>query len=424
MNDLGNILVMGAGAAGLGLATFTKANSSARVGVWLRNSDRGRAKVSELNDRPIHIRTQQEHLKNYEVTAQLDEIGHQLEGFNDYETVMVCLPSTAYGDVTRALCRWSELKSVKQILLIAAPLGANALLKRRAKEVAPDLDIISLSSFPAAMKFNQSSHQIQIKGKKGRIFLSQPNSPQVQEQVISWLSPWNITASWQPSALEVESRNINLYAHPTFAIHPRVLDHIFGQRTLPVYLYRFEPEGPLSLATFRKMVAFHEEIAAVLAGLGCPRFNVLAFLNDDGYPLPASVLSQDDIQSYTTSTHDGQVAMMMARYAGLLVDPHSTPDPITGEYFPFSKVAVPAIAPDGEKPAAMPRIPAEEYLIAKMLQLLGSRLATETPITNSLVLTVEQYVQRFEQEKSRTLLPALNDLKDLAQSLTEGLIVA
>ncbi len=426
MNGLGNTLVMGGGAAGLSFAAFLKSLGDSKVGLWLRDSQRGKNKIREIreNHSTVRLRTKQANLKEYEGGCRFDQISSNMSEFKNYETVVICLPACAYVDVIPLLSGWDELSKVKQMILVAAPLGANALVKKSLGPVANEIDILSLSSFIAAVKFGASATELIIKGKKRRIYISRPKNPALTSSLTRLLASWEIDIVWLERAIEVEARNINIYVHPPFVINRRVLDRIYLHQEHPVYLYRFEPEGPLSLTAFRTMLNLYNESTDILDRFGAKTFNLLAFLNDDNYSLPESYLSRHDIDSFPKQSFEGRLALLMARYGGLLVDPYSEPDAKSGEYFPFSKVSIPVAYALDDGEYQLPRSPVEEYLLLQTLMLLSRACSTDAKTLHELAERVEQYTVEFEQARKVRLTPSLSQIKSFARNLADATIDA
>lgn len=134
--------------------------------------------------------------------------------------------------------------------------------------------------------------------------------------------------------MEAEARNISLYVHPALFMNDFSLNAIFDESGSRKYVYKLFPEGPITQDLIRDMLSQWKEMMSILDRLGMGRINLLKFMTDDNYPVRNESLSRQDIDCFEHLESIHQEYLLYIRYASLLIDPFSQPDP-EGKYFDF-----------------------------------------------------------------------------------------
>jgi hypothetical protein len=129
---------------------------------------------------------------------------------------------------------------------------------------------------------------------------------------------------------------------------------------------------------------------SILDQLGMAGINLLKFMTDDNYPVRIESLSRQDIDRFDQLQTIHQEYLLYIRYASLLIDPFSEPDP-DGKYFDFSAVPIRSLFINQEGCLDIPRMPKEDYYRIKIIQGIARFLKVDCP-------TIDRFIQTYENK--------------------------
>ncbi|WP_010497364.1 opine metallophore biosynthesis dehydrogenase [Paenibacillus elgii] len=326
-----------------------------------------------------------------------------------WDTLFLCTPSDAYNDVLRAL-QPDSLTRLKTIVLLSPGMGSNLLVQSLLGASKDRIDVISLSTYYAATKFEPGSFRAaRTKAYKKRISIAsdKPDSMAVRDvkRFVESLGVHCVVAS---RSIEAESRSITTYVHPPLFMNDFSLDEIWGSGISKKSMYKLYPEGPITPDAIRTMVRLWREISEWLRSLGAEPVNLLRFLNDDNYPVHEATLSRDEIDRFTEWEPVKQEYLLYVRYASILIDPFSVPDE-NGRYFDFSAVPYKQAYQDGNGKWMIPRIPLEDYKKLKLICGLAQKADIAMPQASALIERFEARLDAFVRDKGADRVhPELN----------------
>lgn len=289
-----------------------------------------------------------------------------------WNTIVLATPADRYPDAAAAL-RLSERAAAKRIVLLSPGIGSALLLQSALGTDSDRFEIVSLSSYYAASRLDQSEDRaltVIVKGKKKKIELgtSCPSSPFAAEMK-RFVEELGIQCGMSASPLEAECSSITTYVHPPFFMNRISLEEIFNVRPSKKFMYKLYPEGPITPHSIRSMTLLWKELSAVIRSLGIEPLNLLRFLNDN-YPVRVETLSSTDIDRFPEAEPIEQEYMLYVRYASIQIDPFSDPDE-NGRYYDFSAFPYEQVKPDGHGGWSIPRVPYEDYMRLKLMKELG-----------------------------------------------------
>ncbi|MBX3167578.1 MAG: opine metallophore biosynthesis dehydrogenase [Candidatus Eremiobacteraeota bacterium] len=369
------ILVAGGGPVAFLYARLFLA-SGARVQMWQRGRET-ECRFSLETDSPRHARW----TGHFQLHSRVH--GEQ-ELWSEIDWIVLAVPAPAYGSVFRSLTTRRPDLLEAAWLLPSATLGSSLQLEGASR-------IVSLSSFFAASKrVPGETSRFLLRGLKRRIYAG-ATAPGLAAPIAELLAQIEVETSELLNPLAAEARNIVTYVHPPLCLNEHALGWIF-QPGPPKYMYKLYPQGPITREVMESMLRAHEEIQFLLGLLGVRPFNLLAFLNDDNYPvLPVSIDPQK-IADFPRLSFEERTLLLYIRYASLLIDPWSQPDENTGNYPDFSAVAMPALHENG----TVPRVPLEDYRTALNYAHLGLKLGVKTPEISRLCHNFESALAGWE----------------------------
>ncbi|WP_440108814.1 opine metallophore biosynthesis dehydrogenase [Paenibacillus sp. QZ-Y1] len=413
---LGNVLIVGAGPAGIHVAVDLSQGWSRRIGLANRKGIHTNRLKNELEHQSFWLRTEVlvERSKHLSAAARLD---HFYAGFetieDDWQTIILCVPSHSYVEVIRELKLANRLQ-VEQIILISPGIGSNILVQESLGLARDRVEVISFSTYYAATKFDPGVSNLLksiVKGMKRKIYIgsSQANSNMLFE-LQGFMASLGIEAELTSHPIEAESKSITTYVHPPFFLNSFSLNEIFSLTHSTKYMYKLYPEGPITPDAIRSMVRLWKEISSVVVKLGTKPVNLLKFMNDDNYPVQEQTLSRAEIEGFVQLEEIHQEYLLYIRYASLLIDPFSTPSE-QGQYRPFAAVPYQQVSLNQERKWVIPRVPYEDYRKLKLMYSVGQALHIQMPQTKTFILTFENQIEEFmeEQETVDFRLDVVND---------------
>jgi staphylopine/pseudopaline/yersinopine synthase len=386
---------------GLGPVSLATARLLERNGLGFRflarYSDRSEQRASRLENGgvPFRVMVEKPELASWSgiVRGSVSFFDSTLETglcHDPTSLLFLAVPHTAYEEVIHAL----DLASFEGgIVLLSPGLGASA----RIESLLGHSRVFTLANFWGAAKYHDS--EVVLKAIKKRVYAG-TDDPALGLRLRDLFRHTEIEITSLSSSLAAEFRNITLYVHPVFTFAPITFRASLGLDSVPKYLYKLFPEGPIERRRTKLYAAFTEEVMNLAAGLGIPRFNFLSFLHRDNYSVPSCFLEEEEVDQFPDLDSDRQGDLIYARYSGLLVDALSQPDR-DGRYFDFSAVPVSRVDFDKEDNPA-PRIISEDLFHLLLLCRLAQALAMDTPALENLVGDYQDTIRQLSASKAKT----------------------
>jgi hypothetical protein len=425
---LGNVLIVGAGPAGIHVAVDVSKGWSHRLGLANRKGIHAERLQNELVQHSFRLSTEVlvERAQHLSGNAILNCF---YAGFDivedDWQTIILCVPSHSYVGIIREL-KLDQWLQVERIILISPGIGSNILVQESLGLAREHVEVISFSTYYAATKFDPAGSTVLkaiVKGMKRKIYIgsSQANS-NILFELQDFMESLGIKSERTSHPIEAESRSITTYVHPPFFLNSFSLHEIFSLTRSTKYMYKLYPEGPITPDAIRSMLRLWKEISSLLAKFGAEPVNLLKFMNDDNYPVQELTLSRAHIEGFVQFEDIHQEYLLYIRYASLLIDPFSTPSE-QGQYLPFAAVPYQQVSRDQAGRWVIPRIPYEDYRKLKLLYRLGQALHVPMLQAETFILTFEKQVEEFlegqETESFRSHLVNDSTLEEVGTIIRE-----
>lgn len=401
-NNFGNVLIIGAGPAGINIAVNIKPFTN-KLGLFNRKSGHGISLKTELENRNNIIKSLMKNKDDSKVCneAKIDFFYDDYKEIDDiWDTIVLSIPSDSYLNLLEKL-KLKDRKKLKTIILVSPSIGSNLNINKKILDYENDIEVISFSNYYGATKFDNDGKDITIaftRALKKKIYVGSNKVTEGKSNVIrDFINSLHIECEVLKSPLEAEIRNITTYVHPPFFLNAVSLSQILGKDKLPKYMYKIYPEGPINRRAIKNMVLLWKEISTVVRTLNKEPINLLKFLNDDNYPVHNETLSRYEIENFSKFDQIKQEYLLYIRYSAILIDPFSEPNE-KGRYFDFSAVPYKKIYKDNEGKWVMPRIPLEDYKRLKDIYILGKEIEVDMPITLSLIKVFENNMAEFINE--------------------------
>lgn len=341
VSRFGNVLIIGAGPAAIHVAVDISKGWCEQLGLANRKGTHTDRLKQELESCSGNISTvvQVESKSHLSGEVQLTRF---YEGFehidNVWQTLILCTPCDTYLSVIKQL-NLDKLTEIKTILLLSPGIGSNLLVQSAVSKCNDSIEIISLSTYYAATRFDPRGSTLItsiVKGLKRKVFVgsNKPNSHALIN-VKDFIESLGIACEITSHSIEAESRSITAYVHPPFFINDFSLHEIFSHVRSTKYMYKLYPEGPITQHTIKEMLQLWKETSAFIQLLKAQPLNLLKFLNDDNYPVHETTLSREDVESFVEMDETKQQYLLYIRYSSILIDPFSKPDE-NGKYTDFS----------------------------------------------------------------------------------------
>ncbi|OMF93490.1 opine metallophore biosynthesis dehydrogenase [Paenibacillus sp. FSL R7-0337] len=399
MDEFRRVLLLGTGPVTLQLAVLFKKHFDSYLGIAGRISRRSESLMAALHadGNRLFTTAQNDSHRRMAGECRADQV------FQDYravkgtwDTLIVSVTADAYLEVLRSLDT-QLLTHVKCVILVSPTLGSNRLVHHYIQETGSKAEIISCSTYLGDTRWIDGvpSNRAITTGVKKKVFIgsSQPASHHLHllKQLYERLG---IALVVMKSPLEAESRNISLFVHPPLFMNSFSLKAIFGQDHSRKYVYKLFPEGPITPQLIHEMVECWRELSALLDALDLPSVNLLKFMTVDNYPVRAESLPQHMIESFESLEPIHQEYLVYVRYASLLIDPFSDPDP-EGRYYDFSAVPIQSVFMNKDGAWDIPRMPKEDYYRIKIIQGIAEHVKVSCP-------TLDTFIERYEQQLKRS----------------------
>jgi hypothetical protein len=256
--------------------------------------------------------------------------------------------------------------------------------------------VISFSSYLGDTRWPEGapSASVLTAGVKRRIYAASSNpASSALDRLRDLHESVGVTVEVLELPVDAETRNISLYVHPALFMNDVTLDAVFGEPSAPQYVYKLFPEGPVTPSLIRTMVAQWRELTAIVVALGGTGVNLLAFMLEDSYPVRPESIGPADVAAFEQLPTIHQEYLVYVRYASLLIDPYSEPDP-EGRYFDFSGIPIRSVFRNDSGEWDVPRMPKEDYYRTKIIQGVARHLDVACPTIDGLLAGYEDELRR------------------------------
>ena len=394
MRNFNRFLILGTGPVSIQIAVLLKAYANCEVGIAGRESVRSASLFTALNDddRWVHAVVQNAKHDRLEGSCQLDQVFHGYAAVTGvWDTVVLAVTTDAYIEALQQIDD-QVLRQAKCVVLISPTLGSNNLVRHYLRDIQPDIEVISFSTYLGDTRWvaEMPSNQVKTTGVKKTIFAGSSRPPSAAlARFHDLYDQLGIALHVMESPLEAESRNISLYVHPPLFMNDFSLSVVFKEEEAKKYVYKLYPEGPITMQLIRDMRSYWQEISLMLEKMNLSAVNLLKFMTDDNYPVRLESLSRHDIDHFASLPPIHQEYLLYVRYASLLIDPFSQPDE-EGKYFEFSAVPIRPIYLNKEGEWDIPRMPKEDYYRVKMIQGMARLMGADTPTLDKFITTYEE----------------------------------
>ncbi|MEF7438569.1 opine metallophore biosynthesis dehydrogenase [Paenibacillus lautus] len=395
MRDMERVLILGTGPAALQLAVILKKGDRCHLGIAGRESVRSADFFESLSasGQRVRVSIQNEKHRALEGECRLDGVFRGIETIEgQWDTLILAVTTDAYLEVMRQIDQ-DVLRKVNSLVLISPTFSSNSLVTGYIGQLNPGAEVISFSTYIGDTRWvdDRVSNHVITTGVKKKVYIgSTRGRSDLVDRLCGLYKQSDIEVEFMRTPLEAEARNISLYVHPALFMNDFSLNAIFDESGTRKYVYKLFPEGPITQELIRNMLSQWKEMMNILGRLGMRSINLLKFMTDDNYPVRNESLSRRDIDSFEHLESIHQEYLLYIRYASLLIDPFSEPDP-EGKYFDFSAVPIRRLFINLEGCLDIPRMPKEDYYRIKIIQGIAGFLKVECP-------TIDRFISAYESK--------------------------
>lgn len=399
MNNFQNVLILGTGPVAIQVAVNLKQHLHSVVAIAGRQSSRADHVYKALAQSDQHISVHIQNEKHQSVAGEC-RIDHVFAGYEQitgqWDTIVLAVTTDTYIQVLQQL-QPDLLKQIQCVLLISPTFGSGDLVSDYISAFQLEAEIISFSTYYGDTRWadHEPSHQVITTAVKKKVYIGSQTSSSLRVQELQRMyQQLGIQVQTMSSPLEAETRNISLYVHPALFMNDFSLQVVFGSHSVPKFVYKLYPEGPITPPLIRNMLSQWKEVMNLLQQMGITGINLLQFMVDDNYPIATESLSREDIENFIDLEPIHQEYLLYVRYASLLIDPFSEPDS-KGRYFDFSAVPIRTVFTNKEGKQDIPRMPQEDYYRIKMIQGFARHTGTPCPTIDQLIRNYEYHLQQY-----------------------------
>ena len=400
---MSNTLIVGSGPVAIQLAQICHQMTDGNIDIV------SRAKTS-IKSKRVYDAYQSEGY--FQVSTQNDA-HHQLSGqfkvhqfFKDikdvdqeYDTLIMACTADAYRPILEQLVT-STLQRVKHIILVSPTLGSHMLIEQIMLEVNPDVEVISFSTYLGDTRIidAEQPHKVLTTGVKSKLYVGSNHAhSNLIERIKAYFEQLKIQLTVMDTPLQAEIHNSSLYVHPALFMNDFSLHAIFECTSVPVYVYKLFPEGPITMTLIREMRQMWQEMMTILDKLSVPSVNLLKFMVKENYPVRAETMTEWEIDHFEQLPSIHQEYLLYVRYTAILIDPFSQPDE-KGNYFDFSAVPYKQIEVDERDTMHIPRMPSEDSYRTSIIQAIGRSLGVQTPMIDQFLARYRAYCESYQTQ--------------------------
>ncbi len=421
MTDFNNVLLLGTGPTAIQLAVNFKNYFNSKVAIGGRESLRSKAFFKAVVQHHLVFKVNVQNQQHQSVAGQctIDAFfkGYHLVSGN-WDTIVLSITTDSYISVLAQIDP-IVLQRANCIILISPTFGSSHLITHFLKKISPQAEVISFSTYYGDTRWlgNIPSNEVLTTGVKKTVYIGSTYSISNRVAKLTKLfRHLGIQLIKLASPLEAETRNISLYVHPPLFMNDFSLKAIFDDNTIPKYVYKLYPEGPITYTMIRHLLNYWKELMEIVQHFNIQPLNLLQFMIDDNYPLHSISIDRQDIENFNHLEPIHQEYLLYIRYASLLIDPFSIPNE-EGRYFDFSAVPLREIFINHDGEWDIPRMPKEDYYRVKIIQGIANALKLKTPTLDHFVQTYEEKLRQVVASSENKIFSEAFQVKSFSQDI-------
>ncbi|ARJ50980.1 staphylopine biosynthesis dehydrogenase [Staphylococcus lutrae] len=314
-----------------------------------------------------------------------------------YDVLVLACTADAYSQVIQKLGA-PVRQRLQHVLLVSPTFGSHLVVQQQFITDQPNIEILSFSTYlgDTAVTHPERPWHVLTKGVKKHLYLgTTQQQSSFSQEIKALLESVDIPVTCVSHPLMAESRNSSLYVHPALFMNTHALRAIFEGMSVPFYVYKLFPEGPITMRLISEMRMMWQEVMAILRKMNIDTLNLLQFMVKENYPLRQETMADDKIDSFESLAPIEQEYLLYVRYTGILIDPFSTPD-TEGKYFDFSAVPFKSVFQNQAGVWQIPRMPSEDYYRTQMMRGMAHAMGISTPMMDTLIQRYEGQLMAFQ----------------------------
>ncbi|NCJ15620.1 staphylopine biosynthesis dehydrogenase [Staphylococcus pseudintermedius] len=397
-----SVLIAGTGPVAVQLAVLFKTYTTHHVDMVGRSDVSAKAQQfwqAYQNAQQLEAQVQNDLHTSLAGTATLGRLYERYEAVEPhYDVLVLACTADAYSQVIQQLSP-AVRQQLKHVVLVSPTFGSHMVVQQQFSAEQPNIEVISFSTYlgDTTVSHPETPHRVLTKGIKKHLYIGTIyEQSDFSQEIIDLLSEVQIPVTQVAHPLMAESRNSSLYVHPALFMNKHALKAVFEGMTVPFYVYKLFPEGPITMQLIAEMRQMWQEVMAILKHLNIDTLNLLKFMVKENYPLRSETMDDDRIEAFETLTAIEQEYLLYVRYTGILIDPFSEPDE-NGKYFDFSAVPFKEVFRNEEGVWQIPRMPNEDYYRTQMMRGIAQALNISTPMMDTLIQRYEAQLTAFQK---------------------------
>ncbi|NBK47246.1 staphylopine biosynthesis dehydrogenase [Staphylococcus delphini] len=397
-----SVLIAGTGPVAVQLAVLLKRHTSHNVDMVGRGreTEKSRQFWTAYQAAPeLEVRVQNEMHASLAGTASLGQLYDSYEAvLPQYDVLVLACTADAYSQVIQQLP--SDVRQrLKHVILVSPTFGSHMIVQQQLSTDQPQIEVVSFSTYlgDTGVPNPETPHRVLTKGVKKHLYLGTTHAQSdFSREIVTLMAQVQIPVTTVAHPLMAESRNSSLYVHPALFMNEHALKAVFEGMTVPFYVYKLFPEGPITMRLIAEMRQMWQEVMAILQRLNIDTLNLLKFMVKENYPLRPETMDEARIEGFETLSPIEQEYLLYVRYTGILIDPFSEPDD-NGKYFDFSAVPFNPVFQNEQGIWHIPRMPSEDYYRTQMMRGMARTLDIATPMMDTLIERYEAQLTAFQQ---------------------------
>ncbi|WP_019166929.1 staphylopine biosynthesis dehydrogenase [Staphylococcus delphini] len=397
-----SVLIAGTGPVAVQLAVLFKRHTPHNVDMVGRGceTEKSRQFWTAYQAAPeLEVRVQNELHASLAGTTSLGQLYDSYEAvLPQYDVLVLACTADAYSQVIQQLP--SDVRQrLKHVILVSPTFGSHMIVQQQLSVDQPQIEVVSFSTYlgDTGVPNPEAPHRVLTKGVKKHLYLGTTHAQSdFSREIVTLMAQVQIPVTTVAHPLMAESRNSSLYVHPALFMNEHALKAVFEGMTVPFYVYKLFPEGPITMRLIAEMRQMWQEVMAILQRLNIDTLNLLKFMVKENYPLRPETMDEARIERFETLSPIEQEYLLYVRYTGILIDPFSEPDD-NGKYFDFSAVPFKPVFQNEQGIWHIPRMPSEDYYRTQMMRGMARTLDIATPMMDTLIERYEAQLTAFQQ---------------------------
>ncbi|WP_371868718.1 staphylopine biosynthesis dehydrogenase [Mammaliicoccus stepanovicii] len=420
-----DVLIAGTGPTAVQYAVILQKYINANISICGRASISKRAKAfyeAANSENKVEVNVQNSSHLNVEGEATLTYLYKDYNEVNHvFDTLVLAVTADAYRSVIQSL-PLKVIENIRQVILVSPTFGSHLIVKGQIEQLNShsEIEVISFSTYLGDTRHieDEKTSIVLTTGIKTHLYIGSTNkSSPTMNILISLFKQIGLSLTVTNNPLMAESRNSSLYVHPALFMNSIALNAIFEPTSIPIYVYKLFPEGPITMQLIREMRLMWQEMNTILEHLNITELNLLQFMTEENYPIREETMDKADIHHFESLPAIHQEYLLYVRYTAILIDPFSEPDE-SGRYFDFSGVPFKTIFRKDDGKLEVPRMPSEDYYRTKIIQGIGHSLQIETPMINRFIDRYEQQVKNYRETHRNEQFSQSFYKQDFAEDIT------